>query len=140
MSDIPKSTLEIKVLKFLMQYGPDQLIDWIDEFDHMGGPVKFKQFKKVEKLACEAFDISIADMHGLSNTPSTNAKRIICFVAFNMINLQQPAISKLIGYVSLRSVSYYIKDVDTWINKNPKANKQFYEAYNKVIEKFNSEQ
>lgn len=135
---ISNSTLEIKVAKFIAQYGAEQLIEWIDEFDFMGGPVRYRQFKRVEKLACKAFGITLADMHGLTNTESTNAKRVITFIAFNKINLQQPVIAKLLGNVSLRSISYYLNDTEEWI-KNPRANKNFYDAYMSVFEQFNNE-
>jgi hypothetical protein len=138
MSEVPKSTIEIKVARFIAQYGGEQLIEWLDEFDYMGGPVKFRQFKKIEKLSCEAFGITLADMHILTNTECINAKRVIAFIAFNRINLAQHVICKLLGNVSLRSIGYYIKDAEHWIS-NPKANKSFTEAYYRVFEKFNIE-
>jgi hypothetical protein len=136
--DIHRSTLEIKIHKFISQYGPEQLIDWLDSFDYMGGPVKYRMFRKIEKIACDTFSITIADMKNISTTESTNAKRVICFVAANKINLRQPIISKLLGCASVRSVAYYIRDAEDWI-KNPKSNKLFYEGYTKAINKFNLE-
>lgn len=135
---ITKSSLEIKIQKFVIQYGPEQLIEWLDEFDCLGGPTKFKQFKKLEKLACEAFCITIADMHRMSISQCTDSKRVISFIAANKINLPPPVIAKLLGNVSLRSINYYIKDAEGWISQ-PKMNKPFIEAYNKVCEKFNTE-
>lgn len=133
-----KSTLELKIQQFIIQYGAEQLIEWIDEFDCLGGPYKFRQFKKLEKLSCQAFDITIADMHRQSITECTDAKRVISFIAFGKINLPQPVIAKLLGNVSLRSVAYYIKDAEDWIN-DPKKNRSFAESYNKVFQKFNAE-
>jgi hypothetical protein len=132
------STLDLKIKKFIIQYGAEQLIDWLDEFDCMGGPVKFRQFKMVEKLSCAAFGITIADMHNLSNTRCTNSKKLISFVAVKRINLPILVVSKLLGGTSLRSISYYIKDAELWIS-NPRLYNSFADAYNKVIEKFNSE-
>lgn len=137
MNEPIRSTLEIKIQKFVIQYGAEQLIEWIDEFDYMGGPHKFRQFKKIEKLACDAFGVTIADMHSLSRTECINAKRVISFIASNRINLKQPVIAKLLGNVSLRSIDYYIKEAEDWIN-NPKMNKGFFEAYQKVYERFNN--
>lgn len=133
-----KSTLEIKIQRFIAQYGAEQMIEWLDEFDCMGGAYKFKLFKKLEKLACQEFSITIADMHRMSVADCTDAKRIISFIAFNKINLPQRVITKLLGNVSLRSVAYYIKDTEEWIN-DPKKNRGFAESYNKIYEKFNSE-
>lgn len=133
---ISKSMLEIRVSKFVGHYGAEQLIEWLDEFDFLGGPIRYRQFKRVEKYSCEAFGISIADMHGISNTETTNAKRIISFISSNWINLKPPVIAKLLGNISQRSVAYYIKDVEDWIT-NPNANKRFYEAYLSVFDKFN---
>lgn len=138
MEDVSKSTLEIKIQRFVVQYGAEQLIDWLDEFDCLGGPQKFKQFKKLEKLSCQAFGITIADMHRMSISECTDAKRVISFIAFGKINLPQPVIAKLLGSVSLRSVAYYIKDTEDWIN-DPKKNRGFVEKYNKIYEKFNEE-
>jgi hypothetical protein len=137
--DILKSTIEIRIATFIAQYGPEQLIEWLDEFDYMGGPVKFRQFKRVEKLSCEAFGITIADMHILSRTECTDAKKVISYIAFNKLNLKHPVIAKLLGNVSLRSVGYYIRDAEIWISNPRGPNKSFYESYQKVIEKFNTE-
>lgn len=133
-----KCSLEIKIQKFVIQYGSEQLIEWLDEFDCMGGPYKFRQFKKLEKLSCQAFGITIADMHRQSTTECTDAKRVISFLSFGKINLTQPIIAKLLGSVSLRSVAYYIKDAEDWIN-DPKKNRVFVETYTKIYEKFNQE-
>lgn len=138
MEEKQKSTLDLKIQKFIIQYGPEQLIEWLDEFDYLGGPIKFKQFKKLEKLSCQAFGITIADMHRFSVTECTDAKRVISFIANGKINLTHPIIAKLLGNVSLRSVGYYIKDTEEWIN-DPKKNKVFVEIYNKVCEKFNTD-
>lgn len=132
----PKSTLEIKIQQFVSQYGPEQLIEWIDEFDFMGGQVKFSRFKKLEKISCEVFGVTIADMHHRSNTDCTNAKRVISFVAANDINLPPAIIAKLLGNMALRSINYYIKDAEEW-TANSKLNKPFFESYTKIIEKFN---
>jgi hypothetical protein len=129
------STLQIKIQKFVIQYGPEQLIEWLDEFDCMGGPNKFRMFKKIEKLACDAFGITIADMHRMSTAECTDAKRVISFIAANRIDLPHPVIAKLLGNVSLRSVAYYIKDAEIWIN-DPKTNRQFVDTYNMVFEKY----
>ncbi len=137
--DSNNSTLDLKIKKFLIQYGAEQLIEWLDEFDQMGGPVKFKQFKRIEKLSCEAFGITIADMHNLSNTACTNAKRIIAFIAVGRINLSIPVVSKLMVGASPRSISYYIKDAESWIS-NPMLYRSWVDAYNKIMDKFNSEQ
>lgn len=138
MDEVNKSTLEIKIQRFITQYGAEQLIEWLDEFDCMGGAYKFRQFKKLEKISCSEFEITIADMHRLSTADCTDAKRVISFIAFNKINLTQPVIAKLLGNVSLRSVAYYIKDTEEWIN-DPKKNRGFAESYNRVFEKFNVE-
>lgn len=138
MEDIAKSTLEIKIQKFVIQYGAEQLIEWLDEFDTLGGQNRFKQFKKLEKLACQAFDITIADMHRQSIAACTDAKRVISFIAMNHIGLSQIVISKLLGNISLRSVAYYIKDSEEWL-QTPKMNKPFVSAYNIVLEKLNIE-
>ena len=137
MADISKSTLELKLQKFIIQYGSEQLIEWLDEFDCLGGVQKFKQFKRLEKICCQVFDITIADLHRMTNTPSTDAKRVISFVASGVINFKPAIISKLLGNVSLRSVAYYIKDAEGWIN-DPKGNRAFVEQYNRVMEKFNA--
>lgn len=138
MEDVLKCTLEIKIQKFVIQYGSEQLIEWIDEFDCMGGAQKFKQFKKLQRLACNTLDITIADMASKSINEAIDARRIISFIAFGKINLPHKTIAKLLGNVSLRSVAYYIKDTETWIN-DPRGNRIFVEAYNKVCDKFNAE-
>jgi len=137
MNEVNKSTLEIKIQRFVIQYGAEQMIEWLDEFDCLGGPYKFKLFKKLEKISCQVFEITIADMHRMSNAECTDAKRVIAFIAFGKINLPQLVIAKLLGSVSLRSVAYYIKDTEEWIN-DPKKNRGFVENYNKVYEKFNA--
>jgi hypothetical protein len=41
MADSNKSTLELYIQRFVIQYGSEQLIEWLDEFDGMGGAYKF---------------------------------------------------------------------------------------------------
>lgn len=130
-----KSSLEIRIQRFVNQYGAEQLIEWIDEFEFFGGAKKFKQFKKLEKTTCEEFGLTIADMHRMSTSDCTDSKRIISFIAFNKIQLPQLVIAKLLGSVSIRSVYYYIRDTEEWID-DPKKNRGFAESYNRVYEKF----
>jgi hypothetical protein len=132
------SSVDIKVQKFILQYGSEQLIEWLDEFDYMGGPERFKKFKKIEKIACNACNITIADMRLLSKDECIDAKRIIAHIAFNTINFKQPVIAKLLGNVSLRSVGYYINQMQGWLD-DPRGNKVLIETYNKVFDKFNSD-
>lgn len=132
------STLEIKIQRFVLQYGPEQLIEWLDEFDFMGGQIKFSKFKKLEKISCYIFRITIADMHNRSNDDCINARRVISLIATNDINLSPMVIAKLLGNISRRSVNYYIKDAEEWIS-NPKRNKPFFEGYTKICEKYNTQ-
>jgi hypothetical protein len=137
MSDSPRSTLELKVARFVQLYGVDQLINYLDEFDYMVDPVRYKKFRKVVKFTCDAFGITIADMNVISNTQTTDAKRIVSYIAHHNIGFRHNVIAGLLHKVSIRSVSNYIKHAEDWIN-NPKANKSFYEAYIIVTEKFNN--
>lgn len=140
MAEIPKSVVDQAVFTFVSQYGPEQLIEWLGEFDYMGGPEKFRKYKKLEKIACREFNITLADMHNPKSTnATTDTKRVISFVAFNGINLSQPIIARLMGNVSIRSVGYYIKDAEEWI-LNPKTNKTFVDHYNTILAKYNIEQ
>lgn len=138
MSDLKHTTIEIKIQKFVLQYGAEQLIEWLDEFDFMGGQEKFSQFKKLEKITCDTFEITIADMHNKSLSECTNAKKAISFLASNSIKLSPVIIAKFLGNISRRSVNYYIKDAEGWVN-NPRMNKPFFEAYKIIAEKFNTQ-
>jgi transcriptional antiterminator len=63
---------------------------------------------------------------------STNAKRIISFIAFYEMHICAKSLSKLLN-LSERTINYYIRDVQAWIDK-PKTNKVFVDSYNKTIE------
>lgn len=132
MSDLPRSTLEARISKFIQQYGPDQLIAWLDEFEYIGGPVEYRRFKKLEKFSCDAFGISIADMHVLRE--ATDARRVISYFAFHRIGYKQAIIARLLGGVSARSISNYIREAEGLI-ETPRANKLFYEAFIYVSDK-----
>jgi hypothetical protein len=133
-----KSSLEIKIQRFVVQYGAEQLIEWLDEFDSFGGPVKFKQFKKLQKITCQAFGITIADMKRMPISTCTDAKRVISFIAAGKINLPHIVIAREMGVRSIRSINYYIRDAEEWIN-DPKKNRTFVDTFNKICQKFNSE-
>lgn len=132
------STVEVKIQNFIMNYGSDTLISWLDHFDVVINSKDYPVYRHLEREACKACGISLADMHRFSNTSSTNSKRIISFIAFHQLKLKVPSISNLLG-LSDRTVNYYIKDSESWIN-SPKTNKVFIEAYERVIENFKIEQ
>ena len=134
--DLPNSTLEIKIQQFVTQYGPEQLIEWIDEFDLVGGSGKFAKFKKLEKIACDVCGVTISDMRKLSRNECINARRIIAALSANRIMIKPAEIGKFMGNMSPRNINYYIKDAEDWI-ANPKLNRAFYEYYNRVCEKIN---
>jgi len=130
-----RNTLEIKIQSFVIKYGPEQLINWLDEFDNIISPNTYKLFRQLEKETCKIFGISYADMRRFSNTRCTDARRAICFIANNFLKLPIETIIKLLGNVSARSVNYYIKDVETWIEE-PRMNRPFIDAYNKILKNF----
>jgi hypothetical protein len=127
-----KSSVEIRITKFLMSYGSETLIYWLDHFDRVITTKEYPLYKNLEREACRACEITLSDMHLVSNTPCTNAKRIVSFISFHQLHLPVPSISKLLN-LSDRMINYYICDAENWIN-SPKTNKVFVEAYNKVIE------
>jgi hypothetical protein len=133
---IGRTIVEVRIKRFLLDYGPEQLIDWIDQFDSSCGPLQYKKFKLLERMACEVFGITIADMQMLSRDEHVNVRRTIAHIAFTRIKISQSVIQKLLKGVSIRSVNYYIKNAEDWIAE-PRNNKVFYEGYSKVIEKFN---
>lgn len=127
-----KTTVEIKILKFITTYGADTLIGWLDSFDKVITSKDYPLFRALERESAKACGISLADMSISSSTPVTNAKRIIAFLAFYHLHLCVGSISKLLE-VSDRNINYYIKDAEEWINQ-PKSNKSFMDAYNQVVE------
>lgn len=127
-----KSTVELRITKFLMSYGAEMLIYWLDHFDHIITTKEYPLYKNLEREACKACDISFADMRMFSNTQCTNAKRIISFISFHQLHLSVPSISKLLN-MSDRQINYYICDAETWIN-SPRSNRVFTEAYTKVTD------
>lgn len=127
-----KSAVEIKVHQFVIDYGAEQLIIWLEQFDKVINCKDYPLYRNLERLSCIACDISIADMHKFSTTPCTNAKRIIAFLAVNKLKLSVSSTANLLG-IGDRNINYYLKDVEEWL-LSPKANKAFIESYNKVIE------
>jgi len=127
-----KTTIEIKIQKFVMSYGAERLIVWLDHFDKVINSKEYPLFRDLERAACHACGISIADMRKFSNTPCTNSKRIISFVATHEFKLSVLSIATLLG-LSDRAVNYYLRDSEEWLSQ-PNSNKQFVEAYNKVIQ------
>jgi predicted Zn-ribbon and HTH transcriptional regulator len=132
-----RSTVEVKIQKFVITYGAEQLISWLDQFEKIVHSKDYHLYRSLEREACKACGITLADMRMCSNTPCTNSKRIISFIACHQFKLSVPSIANLLG-VSDRRVNYYIKDAETWIN-SPKSNRLFTEAYNLVIETFKTE-
>lgn len=132
-----KSTVEIKIQQFVLSYGSEQLISWLDEFTKVISSRDYPLFRKLEKEACKACGITLADMRIFTNTPCTNAKRIISFIAFHQLHLTVPSIACLFG-LSDRTINYYIDSAKDWIDA-PKSNSVFIEAYNRVIENFKTE-
>lgn len=126
-----RSTLEIKIQQFVIQYGAEVLINYLEDFDKIVIKKDFDTFHQLEKIACEACGITTADMRKFTTTPCTNAKRVISFMAHHFIHFPIPTISKLLGNMAHRSINYYIKDVENWLNQ-PKANREFVEIYTKV--------
>ncbi len=132
MEGLPlKSTLEIKIQQFVIQYGSEVLINYLNDFDNIVNKKDYETFHQLEKIACEACGITTADMKKFTTTPCTNAKRIISFMAHHFIKFPIPTISKLLGNMAQRSINYYIKDVENWLNQ-PKGNREFVEIFTKV--------
>lgn len=129
-----RTTIEIKVQKFVLTYGVETLIAWIDSFEKIVSSHDYPLFRKLEKETCRACDISLSDMYIFSTTPCTNARRIISFIAFHRLNLKIPCIAILLSQ-SERTISHYIKDSEEWIT-SPKSNKLFTDAYNTVLQNF----
>jgi hypothetical protein len=129
-----QSTAEIRIHKFILSYGVETLISWLDHFDTIITSKDYPLYRNLEREACRSCDITLADMHSLSTTPCTNAKKIISFIAIHQLRLKVPSVAKLLN-LSDRTVNYYIKDATDWIDQ-PKSNKMFMEAYNRVIENF----
>jgi hypothetical protein len=127
-----KSSVEIKILKFITSYGSERLISWLDSFDKIINSKDYISFRNLERESCKACGISIADMHKFSNTASTNAKRIISFLALHELHMTVGSISKLMS-ISDRNINYYIGNAEEWINQ-PKSNKTFFQAYTQVVE------
>lgn len=127
-----RSTTEIKILKFLMDYGSETMISWLDHFDSVISAKDYPVYRRLEKEACNACEITLSDMRRFSTTPCTNAKRIIATISFTKIGLSVCSIAKLLN-VSDRTINYYIKESQDWLCQ-PKSNKTFVEAYNKVVE------
>jgi hypothetical protein len=127
-----KTTVEIKILQFIRTYGSETFITWIDSFDKVISSKDYPVFRKLERETVRACGISLADLNIMSNTPSTNAKRIIAFLAFHHMHICVPSIAKLLN-LSARSINYYIGEAETWISQ-PKSNKTFTDAYNQVVE------
>lgn len=136
MENQPKSTLEIKIQRFITEYGAEELIDYLDDFENIWSKKEFDDFRRLKKYACEAYGITIADMKILTIGTTTNAKRIISFIAFHSIKLPIAKIAKLLGNMAERSVYKYIKDAEDWLAV-PKANREFYDRYISVLDKFN---
>jgi hypothetical protein len=130
------STVEIEVQKYIMSFGADTLIFWLRHFDKVISGKDYPLYRKLERAACEACDITLADMHLFSTTPCVNAKRIISFIACYQLHIRVPSIANLLG-LSNRTVNYYIKDAESWISA-PMGNKIFVDTYNKVMEKIKS--
>jgi hypothetical protein len=133
-----RSTLEIKIQKFVSQYGAEVLISYLEDFNNIVTNKDYEKYHQLEKVACESCGITTADMRKFTTTPCTNAKRIISFIAHHVIKFPIPTISKLLGNMAQRSINYYIKDVENWLNQ-PKGNKEFVEIYTRVSEKLNFE-
>lgn len=127
-----KSTTEIKILQFIMNYGSETIISWLDHFDSIITAKDYPLYRRLEKEACNACEITLSDMRRFSNAPCTNAKRIIALVSYNQIGLSVCSIAKLLN-VSDRTINYYMKESGEWLSQ-PKSNKIFIEAYNKVVE------
>jgi hypothetical protein len=132
-----KTTVEIKIQKFVQNYGAEQLICWLDHFDTIINSKDYPLFRTLEKEACKSCGISLADMKCFSTTPCTNTRRIISFIAHYQLKLSVQSIAHLLN-LSDRTVNLYIKDAEDWINA-PKSNRTFIEAYNRVIENFKTE-
>jgi len=131
------SAVELKIQKFVMNYGSETLISWLDHFDIVINSRDYPLYRNLEREACKACGITLSDMRRFSNTPSTNCKRIISFMAFHQLKLKVPSIANLLG-LSHRTVNYYIKDAECWLDA-PKTNKVFADAYNRVIENFKTQ-
>jgi hypothetical protein len=126
------STVELKIHKFILNYGPETMIFWLDHFSDVISIKDYPMYRNLERQACKACNISYADMQMLSDTQSTNAKRIISFVAATQMHIRTPSISKLLN-VCDRTINYYLKDAEAWIN-SPNSNRVFVDAYNRVIQ------
>jgi hypothetical protein len=127
-----KSTLELKIHKFVLNYGPETLIYWLDHFSRVISIRDYPLYRNLERQACKSCDIAYADLQLLNNTQSTNAKRIISFVAVHQLHVAVPSISKLLN-VCDRTINYYLNDAEDWINA-PNTNRVFVDAYKKTIE------
>jgi hypothetical protein len=126
-----KQAIEIKIHKFIMVYGPETLITWLDYFDKIITTKDYPQYRRLEREACKVCDISYADMKMFNDTPCLIARRIISFIACHELKMKNSSIAKFLN-VSERMVNYYIKSAGDWIGQ-PKSNKEFIEAYNKVV-------
>lgn len=129
-----QSTTENKIHKFINIYGAETLILWLDHFDTVINTKDYPLFRTLEKEACKSCDITLADMRLFSTTPCTNAKRIIAFIAFHQLKIKVRSLANLLE-LSERTINYYIKEAENWIVQ-PRTNKPFFEAYNRVTENF----
>jgi hypothetical protein len=129
-----RSSLEIKVQQYVINYGPETLFLWLEHFEKVINSRDYPLFRQLEREACKSCDITMADMRMFSNTPCTNARRIISFICIHQLKFKVPTIAILLG-VSDRTINYYVKEAADWVEQ-PRLNREFTEAFNKVIEKF----
>lgn len=128
--------LEIEIQKFVSKYGVDELIKWLNEYSKTISQSDYNSFHRIQKYTCEQYNIPIADINQMKDPTDpqfADAKKIITYLTYKTTKLQKKHLTILQGY-TLRTIYNHIQDVEFRI-KTPRAFKDFYENYEKILNK-----
>lgn len=105
------SVLMQKISEFAQNYGVDELISYLCDYQKDIAQDEYKKYKLIEKVSCEVWDLPIADLDtAKQGGVNKSVRMIITYLTNNYtkINMQQLS---LMMKAELRTLQYYIDDI-----------------------------
>lgn len=132
---IKLSVLEKRIGKFIQDYGVNELIKYLEEYDHEYSARDYRLFQDLKTIFCEAYCIPLDELRiQFINADNTDARISIAYCAYVNTKLNQEAIHKLMD-VSVRSIQRYIDKAQYRLDRIANF-RGFVEKYQDGTEKF----
>ncbi len=126
--------LELRIQKFVQDYGPDPLISIMDEYSRSISTKDYNLYHRIKKVVCKEYNIPIADISGESimRTEGTLARKTISFLSYKHTNFGAKHIARLQN-LTPRTIYNHVDEVGFWLKTPQHSYGGFMEKYKNII-------